>query len=56
MLSWALTFFIIALIAALFGFGGVAGLSVEIGYLFAVLAVIFLVVHLVTGRSSVPPV
>ena len=25
MFSWALTFFIVALIAALFGFGGIAG-------------------------------
>ncbi|MEA2626385.1 MAG: hypothetical protein QOD06_2430 [Candidatus Binatota bacterium] len=54
MLSWAVTFFIIAIIASALGFGGVAGLSAEIGYLFAVLAVIFLVVALVTGRS-VPP-
>jgi uncharacterized membrane protein YtjA (UPF0391 family) len=54
MLSYAITFFIISLIAALLGFGGVAGLSYQIGYLFAVLAVIFLVVTLVTGRR--PPV
>jgi uncharacterized membrane protein YtjA (UPF0391 family) len=54
MLSYAITFFIISLIAALLGFGGVAGLSYQIGYLFAVLAVIFLVVALVTGRR--PPV
>jgi uncharacterized membrane protein YtjA (UPF0391 family) len=54
MLSYAITFFIISLIAALLGFSGVAGLSYQIGYLFAVLAVIFLVVALVTGRR--PPV
>ncbi len=52
MLSWALTFFIIALIAALLGFGGVAGLSANIGWLFAVLAVIFLIVAMVTGRGG----
>ena len=54
MLSYAITFFIISLIAALLGFGGVAGLSYQIGYLFVALAVIFLVVALVTGRR--PPV
>ena len=50
MLNIALTFFVIALIAALLGFGGVAGLSADIGWLFAVLAVVILVVGLV-GRS-----
>jgi uncharacterized membrane protein YtjA (UPF0391 family) len=51
MLHWDLVFFVIALVASLLGFGGVAGLSYRIGYLFAVLAVIFLVVWMVTGRS-----
>jgi len=54
MLSYAITFFIISLIAALLGFGGVAGLSYQIGYLFVAIAVIFLIVALVTGRR--PPV
>ena len=54
MLHYALTFFVIALVAALLGFSGVAGLSYQIGYLFAVLAVVFLVVALVTGRR--PPI
>lgn len=53
MLSWALTFFVVALVAALLGFRGVAGMSAEIGWLFAVLAVIFLLVGLVAGRR--PP-
>ena len=53
MLSWAIVFFVIALIAAVLGFRGVAGLSANIGYLFAVLAVIFLVVALLTGRGPV---
>ena len=50
MLNIALTFFVIALIAAVLGFGGVAGLSADIGWLVAVLAVVILVVGLV-GRS-----
>lgn len=56
MLSWAITFFIISLIAAVLGLRGVAGLSAEIGYLFAVLAVVFLVIALLTGHSVPAPV
>ncbi len=51
MLNYAVTFFVIALIASVLGFGGVAGLSAQIGWLFAVLALAFLVVALVTGRG-----
>jgi uncharacterized membrane protein YtjA (UPF0391 family) len=51
MLHYAVVFFVIALIAAVLGFRGVAGLSANIGYLFAVLAVIFLVIAVLTGRS-----
>jgi uncharacterized membrane protein YtjA (UPF0391 family) len=50
MLNWAVTFFVIALIAALLGFRGVAGMSAEFGWLFAVIAVILLVVG-VFGRA-----
>jgi uncharacterized membrane protein YtjA (UPF0391 family) len=53
MFQWALTFFVIALIAAVLGFGGVAGLSADIGWLFAVIALIILVVGVVSGRR--PP-
>jgi uncharacterized membrane protein YtjA (UPF0391 family) len=58
MLNIALTFFVIALVAALLGFGGVAGLSADIGWLFAVLAVVILVVGLfsrsIGGRTPTP--
>jgi uncharacterized membrane protein YtjA (UPF0391 family) len=54
MVGYAITFFVISLIAALLGFSGVAGLSYQIGYLFAVLAVIFLIVAIFTGRR--PPI
>jgi uncharacterized membrane protein YtjA (UPF0391 family) len=56
MLSWSLAFFVIALVAALLGLGGVAGMSADIGWLFAVLAVVLLVVTLLTGRGSRPPI
>jgi uncharacterized membrane protein YtjA (UPF0391 family) len=49
MLHYALVFFVIALVAAMLGFGGVAGLSAQFGYLFAVLAVVFLLVGLLGG-------
>jgi len=53
MLQWPLTFFVIALIAALLGFSGVAGMSAEIGWIFVVVAVIFLIVGVLSGRR--PP-
>lgn len=49
MFNWALTFFIVALIAAVFGFGGVAGAAVGIGKFIFFAAVILLVVSLVAG-------
>jgi uncharacterized membrane protein YtjA (UPF0391 family) len=52
MLNWSVTFFVIAIVAALLGFGGVAGMSADIGWLFALLAVLLVVVTLLTGRSS----
>lgn len=52
MLSYALTFFIIALIAAALGLGGVAGLSADVGWLFAVIGVILLIASMVTGTAS----
>jgi len=53
MLHWALVFFVIALIAALLGFRGVAGMSAEFGWVFVVLAVIFLAMGLLSGLT--PP-
>jgi uncharacterized membrane protein YtjA (UPF0391 family) len=49
MLSWALTFFIIALIAAFLGFGGVAiaaaGIAKILFYVFLILFVVSLLGH-----------
>ena len=57
MLGWALTFLVIALIAAVFGFGGLAGASVGIAkmlfFVFLVLFVISMVARAVQGRSVV---
>ena len=59
MLGWALTFLIVALIAAVLGFGGIAGFAVEIEkIIFFVAIVLFLisaVVGLVRGRTPTVP-
>jgi uncharacterized membrane protein YtjA (UPF0391 family) len=50
MLRWALIFFVVALVAALFGFGGIAlaaaGVAKILFYLFLILFLITLVGHL----------
>jgi uncharacterized membrane protein YtjA (UPF0391 family) len=55
MLRLAILFFVIALIAAFFGFGGVATLSFEAGrllfFVFLVLAVLFFLGSFVRGNS-----
>lgn len=57
MFGWALTFLIIAIIAAVLGFGGIAGTAVGIAKIIFVVALILfalsLVYSLVTGRR--PP-
>lgn len=55
MLQWALIFFVVAIVAAFLGQRGVAGLSAEIGYLLVVVAVVFVVVAFLTGRSPTVP-
>jgi uncharacterized membrane protein YtjA (UPF0391 family) len=57
MLSWVVTFLIVALIAGILGFGGLAGASIEIAkIIFFVAVVLFLVsavVGLARGRTRV---
>jgi len=60
MLRWAAAFFIIAIIAAVFGFGGIASGSADIArvlfFLFLVVFVVSLIWGLLTGRrTGVPP-
>jgi uncharacterized membrane protein YtjA (UPF0391 family) len=53
MLGWTITFLVIALIAAVLGFSGIAGTAVGLAkILFAVFLVLFLV-SLILGRSRV---
>jgi uncharacterized membrane protein YtjA (UPF0391 family) len=57
MLSWVVTFLIIALVAGLLGFGGIAGASIEIAkVIFFIAIVLFLVsavIGLARGRGNV---
>lgn len=55
MLGWALTFLIIALIAAALGFGGIAGTSAGIAqilfFIFLALFVVSLIMRATRGRG-----
>lgn len=57
MLQYAITFLVIALIAAVFGFGGIAAVSMEAArilfFVFIVLFIIAAVIHVIRGKS--PP-
>ncbi|MDN5565616.1 MAG: DUF1328 domain-containing protein [Psychrobacter sp.] len=50
MFRWAIIFAVIALLASLLGFGGVAGLSSNLAYIFLVDAVIIFIVAFI-GRK-----
>ncbi|MFW5708818.1 MAG: DUF1328 domain-containing protein [Chloroflexota bacterium] len=52
MLSWALFFFILAIVAAIFGFGGIAGASAGIAQLLFFGFLILAIVVLLTGRGG----
>jgi uncharacterized membrane protein YtjA (UPF0391 family) len=54
MISWAVTFFVIALIAAVLGFSGIAGTAVNLAWICAVIGIVLALVFGVMGRS--PPV
>ena len=59
MLRWAATFFIIAIIAAIFGFGGIATGAADIArvlfFFFVVVFLVSLIWGLVTGHRGPPP-
>jgi uncharacterized membrane protein YtjA (UPF0391 family) len=56
MLSWALAFFVFALIAALFGFTGIAvasaGIAKILFFIFLVVFGITLIMHLTSSRRT----
>ena len=49
MLSWVVTFLVIALIAGILGFGGLAGASIEIAKIIFFVAVVLFVVSAIVG-------
>ena len=49
MLGWAVTFLVIALIAAVLGFGGIAGFAVELAKIVFIVALILFVISAVFG-------
>jgi uncharacterized membrane protein YtjA (UPF0391 family) len=51
MLSWVVTFLIIALVAALLGFGGIAGASIEIAKIVFFVALILFLISAVVGLA-----
>jgi uncharacterized membrane protein YtjA (UPF0391 family) len=51
MLSWVVTFLIVALIAGILGFGGLAGASIEIAKIIFFIAVVLFLVSAVVGLA-----
>jgi uncharacterized membrane protein YtjA (UPF0391 family) len=51
MLGWAVTFLVIALIAAALGFGGVAGFAVEAAKIVFFVAVVLFLISAVVGMA-----
>ena len=49
MLNWVVTLLIIALIAALLGFGGIAGTAVEIAKVIFFIVIVFFLIAVVMG-------
>ncbi len=60
MLGWAISFFLLAIVAAVFGFGGLAGTFASIAQFLTVLFVVMFVASLIygtiTGREANPPI
>jgi len=53
MLRWAITFAVIAIVAAALGFGGLADTSADIAKFLALVFVVLFVIALVVGRSVI---
>ena len=49
MIRWAIIFLVVALVAAVLGFGGISNFSFEIAKFIAVVAIILFVIALVAG-------
>jgi len=49
MLGWALTFLVVAIVAAVLGFGGIAGTAIEIAKIIFFVAIVLFLVSAVVG-------
>jgi uncharacterized membrane protein YtjA (UPF0391 family) len=58
MLRWAVIFLVIALVAALFGFGGIAGTATSFAlilfWIFLAITVVLFLIGLAGGRTTLP--
>lgn len=54
MISWAVTFLIIAIIAAVLGFTGIAGAATQIAWIAFVVGIIMAIFFFITGRRPPP--
>ncbi len=54
MLNWAISFLVIALIAAILGFGVLAGTAMEIAKLLFVIFIVLFLISFFTGRRTPP--
>lgn len=52
MISWAVVFFVVALLAAVFGFTGLAGTAVNIAWLLVVVGIVLAVVFALMSRGG----
>lgn len=52
MLSWALTFLIVALVAGALGFSGIAGTATNIAWVLFVVGLVVALVLALSGRNS----
>lgn len=53
MLRWSVTFLIIAIVAAVFGFGGIVASATGIAKILFYIFLVLFVISLITGRKSV---
>ena len=54
MLNWAATFFVIAIVAAVLGFGGIAGSAIEIAKVLFVVFLAMSIAMFIFGRRVIP--
>jgi uncharacterized membrane protein YtjA (UPF0391 family) len=53
MLRWSVTFLIVALVAAIFGFGGIAASAAYFAKIIFFIALILLAISVITGRKNI---